>query len=120
VVARARVPVGLGELHAALLCRYRHTSGGLALEGARRLDVRTAERLHQAFTHRSRAMVDCGEQAGRPLYAVLDQDADGGRRVVTVDLAFCGTVVAEVAGDQLWGVANRTHRRLLTAAWDAR
>jgi hypothetical protein len=119
VVDRARVPTGLDERHAALLCRYLHTSDGLELDGARPLDARTAERLHEAFTHRSRAMVDCQERAGKPLYAVLDQDADGGRRVVTVDLAFCSSIVAEVAGHQLWGLANRTHRRLLAAAWGA-
>jgi hypothetical protein len=66
-------------------------------------------------------MVDCGEQPHRPLYAVLDRDDEGRPRVVTVDLGFCGTIVAEVAGDdQPWGLASRAHRRLLAAAWAAR
>jgi hypothetical protein len=65
-------------------------------------------------------MVDCGLRPAKPLYAVLDRDAEGDRRVVTVDLGFCGSVAAEVAGQQLWGLATGAHRRLLAEAWGTR
>ena len=117
VIARAVAPEG-GE---RLLCRYDHRSdGGLRLRGVEPISEASGDALYAEFENRSLAMVDCQPRPAMPLFAVVDRDGEGRSRVVTVDLGLCGTVLAEVAGKEEYGLAGASYQSLLTRTWAPR
>jgi hypothetical protein len=119
LAGRAVPPTSYRPAFAATLCRYRYRDGFLRLVGQPEpVRRRLAEELWHEFTRRSLGMVDCEWTPELGLYAVLDRNAAGEARVVTVDLGLCASIEGRVPGPSgtyrtAYGLATRRHVGLL-------